>query len=924
MRSIFNNLTRGFFSKVLFCTFMVFLFQSSYANAGFLEDWLRGFVIVVACNPENAPVHSGEQETNLLYDETGPCIVTVCNAGYDDNDGNNTCEETVVGFYSPADDKQRYSCGSGNPEHSRWVGVGHEGQVACEWACSGGYDDHEGRGFCEETAVGFYSPADDKQRYSCGNAPAWAAWAGTGKGSEEACDLACADNYRESADSGNGLLICDANDRSCSPENAPLHSGAQRWDASLDEGKGAWVDVCEVNVCNVGYDDHEGRGFCEETAVGFYSPADDKQRYSCGELPENGHWKGIGRESLSACRWKCLGGFDDHDRSGTCEVTTAGYYSPEGKRERYSCGEAPANAIWIGEGHGKKKSCQWSCQDNYIKDGGACFSNELSCSSESIAVGAQRYVEGVGYEEQCIATHCNAGYHLVEDAPNGGFCISNERSCSPENAPLHSGVQRWEAFELSHLVVTGNLNLDSGRQDGTANDSLMSEDASGAWSDCEVNACNAGYDDNDENNICELTAVGFYSPAGDKQRYSCGDLPVHASWIEIEEGRVSQEGCQWSCPIGYRRSASADGVSHCEELVGICAPHYNYEHRKKGFKTLQAIAQSVGITINDVSDLESQCGALQERVESIESLDLSGRGLSDVKPLRDVVNVRNLNLSHNQITNIRVLGRLKNLQNLNLEGNPLQESNKGIAVLHQSALTHLNIIGAVSSMPSHFVLPQLEHLETDQVFWLSSKYQNLSSISLSSSDLVKVDDSIDLSALNGLPKLTHLRIHRTHIHDPRELFHSNVRLNHLTHLEISQNENFIQGDNIISPDKMDSFFENVEMSNMQDESEMIAHVMQQVLSEVGPVKAQLPALAYMKGYENPLGDNFLPIFFVHQCPSIGDFVFSGEGFNENLWVSCNHDIMMQNRCLMQQGMILFNDRRGRSERIGTGVAGLSK
>ena len=62
------------------------------------------------------------------------------------------------------------------------------------------------------------------------------------------------------------------------------------------------------------------------------------------------------------------------------------------------------------------------------------------------------------------------------------------------------------------------------------------------------------------------------------------------------------------------------GIPFCEleELdSGVCDALYDYKNRPKRFKTLQAIAQAVGITISHLSDLATQCGVLQAKVKTI-------------------------------------------------------------------------------------------------------------------------------------------------------------------------------------------------------------------------------------------------------------------------------------------------------------------
>ena len=80
---------------------------------------------------------------------------------------------------------------------------------------------------------------------------------------------------------------------------------------------------------------------------------------------------------------------------------------------------------------------------------------------------------------------------------------------------------------------------------------------------CKLISCNAGYDDHDEDDDCDLTIAEYYSPADSKERIAC-TKPTNASWTTAT-GLISEADCAnrgWTCDGGY----DTDGNSGtCEE-----------------------------------------------------------------------------------------------------------------------------------------------------------------------------------------------------------------------------------------------------------------------------------------------------------------------------------------------------------------------
>ena len=92
--------------------------------------------------PENSGRHAWDSKTSTF---SSTCRVEVCNAGYDDDDNDNTCEETEKGYYSAGNNKTRTQCstdGTKNqpiPGDASWQGTGLTTAGACRWSCNSGY-----------------------------------------------------------------------------------------------------------------------------------------------------------------------------------------------------------------------------------------------------------------------------------------------------------------------------------------------------------------------------------------------------------------------------------------------------------------------------------------------------------------------------------------------------------------------------------------------------------------------------------------------------------------------------------------------------------------------------------------------------------------------------------------------------------------
>ena len=110
------------------------------------------------------------------------------------------------------------------------------------------------------------------------------------------------------------------------------------------------------------------------TDAGHYSPDGNSDRISC-TVPDDAKADptSTGLSSDANQCWTCNAGFDDHDDDGTCSVTDAGHYSPDGNSDRISCTVPDdAKADPTSTGLSSDANQCWTCNAGYVRVGNIC------------------------------------------------------------------------------------------------------------------------------------------------------------------------------------------------------------------------------------------------------------------------------------------------------------------------------------------------------------------------------------------------------------------------------------------------------------------------------------------------------------------------------------------------------------------------
>ena len=191
------------------------------------------------------------------------CAVTACNGGYDNGDKLGQCLETLMGYFSPPNSKERTKCPETAPDNAILVttdtwGISHKHQC---WTCEEGFI-KDTKGACGFPEKGKYIDPEGTRK-ECSPVDN-----GTFVNNTEAvalptgCTFTCNNGYRRNTDDRTcDLLVVGQpkRPRACTTANG---EGRQFW-------SGTAYEPCKVVSCNPGY--YEKAGTCTETESGNYS-----------------------------------------------------------------------------------------------------------------------------------------------------------------------------------------------------------------------------------------------------------------------------------------------------------------------------------------------------------------------------------------------------------------------------------------------------------------------------------------------------------------------------------------------------------------------------------------------------------------------------------------------------------------------------
>ena len=348
----------------------------------------------------------------------GDCV-WICKAGYDTADGGGNCQQTPKGFYSLGGSNARMACPTTPPANaSLAVTAGLASASAC-FICNAGYDDHDKNNTCEETEAGFFSPAGSNGRTAC-STPADSAPVNTaGLGQDSEC-FTCNVGYDDVDEDGDCDLTSQgffspagSNDRTACPtpaDSAPVNTAGLGQDS-------------ECFTCNAGYDNVDEDGDCDLTSQGFFSPAGSNDRTACSTPADSAPVNTAGLGQDSEC-FTCNAGYDDVDEDGDCDLTPQRFFSPAGSNDRTACptpaDSAPVNTAGLGQdsecftcnagydNENKDETCEQTSEGFYSPAG---TSRKMPCPTPAHSTAVTQ--RGLSDATQCFV--CNGGYDNFND-----------------------------------------------------------------------------------------------------------------------------------------------------------------------------------------------------------------------------------------------------------------------------------------------------------------------------------------------------------------------------------------------------------------------------------------------------------------------------------------------------------------------------
>lgn len=217
---------------------------------------------------------------------------------------------------------------------------------------------------------------------------------------------------------------------------------------------------------------------------------------------------------------------------------------------------------------------------------------------------------------------------------------------------------------------------------------------------------------------------------------------------------------------GTSKSTSSN-ISEGQEFLEFC------QNKAKSFsqqETIKALMELVNA---------GDCKTAKKQLINKTRLDLSGKNLKDITPLRGLTNIVWLDITGNNITDINPISGIGSLETLYANGNPVQSlaplnghknikviaiSQTKIAEVKLDQMPALERLYLTDSSIKTVNLKDMDKLET--IDFMGSKMDSLSLTNLKIMKLIKVPDT-DLKSLsvNDLPKLGIVDVRGTKISD---------------------------------------------------------------------------------------------------------------------------------------------------------------
>ena len=507
----------------LLCNFFYIFFSLllSACLGGCSDSTFSTIKIDRSCNIENG---KGKKKWDVTK-KAHICEVVTCDAGFDNEEDQTMCQETLLNNYSLENDKNRKPCPT--PEHSFSTrSRGLSSPHTC-YACDDGYiKDIQGEGSCGLPRLGKYVDADTGTEKKCtiigGDQDGFKEWIRGAASAANACPFSCNSGFvkngrncsipttgyypdhsgvstpcsRVGGDSGGFKSFEDNteavdNSRNC---NFSCNAGFVKdtYACNLPD-KGKYVDGRNTQKICTAISDRNFKNWIRGAANAVNkcpfscqnSLTADIEKRSCGQSCNVTRGRGQ-LETNGTCNVvSCDAGYDNRENSLRCERTLANFYSPANDKNRIAC-PTPERSLPTGS-------------------------------------------RGLSSPHACYT--CNAGY--IQNTQGDGFC-------GPPNLGKYVNADTGIEKECTAIV---------GDQDGFKEWIWGAASAANA---CPF-SCNTGYMKNDMGRSCHYPGPGKYVTSQGTEN-NCGPITVDPGGVStwVAGKAASADACPFTCNDGYR------------------------------------------------------------------------------------------------------------------------------------------------------------------------------------------------------------------------------------------------------------------------------------------------------------------------------------------------------------------------------------
>ena len=374
---------------------------------------------------------------------------------------------------------------------------------------------------------------------------------------------------------------CYEKSASCtSGELARISPNALLGTKTYDENKYRYSS-CQLSACKDGYvKKHGGNGGCHvPSADGKYADAHGAEKDCVVDgnlaLPPNGAvfvTPAGGRTMVESCDFTCSASQIKHSVGNVrrCDDPGLGVYVVGGVGFNCWTDDGNSNTDDSALELASRGSTAWAADQSGVHLAThckvLCATNKVFTNSRKVActdLDSGEYKDSAtDLAASCGRAHSASGASWATDQSGVGRVEDCKIACAGSDKHLSSDTTGVDATceqecSLGSTPDFGHAPADSGRR---AWDLLTSTFSSV----CRVEVCNAGYDDDDDDNTCEKTDAGYYSAGNDKTRTPCGTdgttsqpIPGDASASWQGTGLVNAGACRWSCDSGHHISSDS-------------------------------------------------------------------------------------------------------------------------------------------------------------------------------------------------------------------------------------------------------------------------------------------------------------------------------------------------------------------------------